>query len=836
MRLATLACLPSLVFAGPVEAVPPRIVSQSGSMEVTAGDAFVAQVTAVGESLEYRWFHDGEPLDGESGATLLIERVGLAGGGDYQVVVSGPGGEVRSEPVILGVKAAASLGISAGERGIVAVPGRPAYYDLYLPSNYGARGGVSPVLFTFSPSGGGMVGHFRTVAEEKGWIVVGVSQSRNGQDFDDNLIYHRAVFEHALGHLKIDPNRIFVAGMSGGGWASFMAAKRHGPLVAGVFSMGGWLGREYSFERDIYLPGLLVARANGDSDTAANSWLSSDRNYLANWISSDGIRDWSFPGGHVPAPESVQREVFDWFISRTTPSTAAERDLAREQEALWKAGITAGEVTDSYRELVFTAFNLPRTPDSLAAWRTLDFLFSDDRRFLREPLTDFADFPGRNFFAVHLYHSLFDFMQRRDPSMQISAAAAARALGEGWTAVQSDPESEIANILRHPVHTPFDDFVLEHGLHDRPEAPRDGDWDGDGETNFEEVALGSDPLGAGAPSGHAVGIHSDGAYATLTGCRPGPMVRLAAEVGTDPGATAWTEVAADARWWMPRNDGTSALICRFGDPSRDARGFVRFTAAMGDGPWHDANGDGIPYEYQFPEYQLPDGGLGGDTVDLADARGETLVPGGAPQYLRYLTAAEIGPARLLEASFRWHPALAGYRGFLYHEVWMDVPGSTIGASEAAVLNRPPNEVRLIASSQAPWFNEGGSGLMGDFYFERTRGYIVPDVTGNHVFSISGDDECELWLSTDATPARATRIAHVAGWTAFQNFTQSANQTSVPIRMTAGRSYFVKILHKEGNGGDHCSVSWMPPGTSTRTLIPAANLRCPTLGLLGSGVE
>jgi hypothetical protein len=202
-------------------------------------------------------------------------------------------------------------------------------------------------------------------------------------------------------------------------------------------------------------------------------------------------------------------------------------------------------------------------------------------------------------------------------------------------------------------------------------------------------------------------------------------------------------------------------------------------------------------------------------------------------YRRYLAAAEIGPVEDRGGSLRYHPALAGYRGYLYHEVWMNVPGSTIAGAASIIASRPPNEVRLITASEAPWFNVDGASVLGDQYFERSRGYIVPDTTGNHVFSIAGDDQCELWLSTGSTPANAVRIAYHNTWTGYKNFTQNASQTSTPIPLVAGNSYYVEILHKEGNGGDHCNVAWMPPGTSTRVVIPSANLKCLPLELIGS---
>jgi hypothetical protein len=818
-------CLLALMMVEPARAAGPLIVTQSSSMEAREGAAFAASVVALGEALEYQWFRNEEAIDGQTGDTLVLGKISQQNAGSYHVVVSNAEGATSSEAVTLAVTPAPELGVAPGEQKLVSVPGHLAYYDLYLPTAYGNSRNFPPVLITFDPSGGGMVGHFRTVAEEKGWIVVGVAQGRNLQGFQLAMLYSRAVIQHVMENLRIDPNRIFVAGMSGGGWVSFENAKINAPLVAGVFSMGGWLGRQYSTQRDIYLSDLLVARANGDVDTNANYFLSADLGYLLQWTDGENIRDWSFPGGHVPAPAEVQREVFDWLIANTTPSTSAERDVARAQEALWKADITAGEIRTVFDEVVATAFGQPRTPLALAAWRTMDFLFSRDEIFLREAPQDFADYPLRNFLAVHLHHALYAFIQHRDPSRMFSAVAAVRALGANFEAVQMSPVDETNTILRHPPRTSFDAFILENALSDRPEPPLMGDWDGDGRNNFSEHVLGASPLLADSTPAAEIRIIGHDAHAIMPGCRDDRVLRLAVMATSNPAWGWWLETPVLDAWWRPSSDGSRTVTKRVADLRTQPQWFVRFTASPDPELWQDANHDGIPLDYQFPQWRLTGEPPNGDSPDLPDARQSTAVAGGPPMHLRYLTAAEIGPVEDRGGSLRYHPALAGYRGYLYHEVWMNVPGSTIASAASVIASRPPNDVRLITSSEAPWFNVDGVSVLGDSYFERSRGYIVPDTSGNHTFSIAGDDQCELWLSTGSNPANAVRIAYHNTWTGYKNFTQNASQTSAPVMLVAGNSYYVEILHKEGNGSDHCNVAWMPPGTSTRVVIPSANLKC-----------
>jgi hypothetical protein len=826
--------LPSMLASGwasLVEAAPPVIISQSGSLQVRVGDCFTAYVDASGDMLSYQWARDGVPLPGETAEQITVAEVNEAKAGTYQVTVSNQDGASSGEPVELKVTPPPVINVAAGGRGTISIPGHLACYDLSLPTNYATSTTPFPVIITSSPSGGGMVDHFRTVAEEKKWIVIGISQSKNGQESLARSHFIRAIFEHALANLKIDPNRIFVGGFSGGGLGSFGVAMGNAPLVAGVFSMGGWLGNNYNRDRDMYLPGILVARANGNSDAGANNYLSRDAAYLSPYLESGDLKDWSFTGGHVAAPAAVQREVFDWLIMQTPASTGEQRELAKRQEALWKARVTAGESAAVHEEVVIGAFGSPRTPLALAAWRTLDFLLANPLLFLREPPQNFPAFARRNHVALHHYCSSFAFLQQRDPSRQRSVTAAAMAFGDILWKMQWNRETEAESLFRHQSHTAFDAYVLDNALSDHPEPPHRGDWDGDGRDNFSEFVLGSDPRVADNTSPAEIQMVSGEVYASVPGARTGPMASVVPQAAASPGGP-WIGMPEGRRGFQPHSDGSAKLTFSAGRVTDAPHKFVRFMPVMDQAIWHDANEDGIPYNYQFPRSSLFGEDPSGDLPTLPDARRETSVPGGAPLYLRYLAAAEVGNSFGFSPSSRYHPALAGYCGNLLHEVWMNVSGNTLSTAAAVMNNRAPDDVRLIPTTQAPWFTGGTGNLLGANYLERTRGYLVPGSTGNHVFSIAGDDQSELWLSTGEQRSGITLVASVATWSAYQNYTQTAEQTSPPIHLEAGRSYYLEILHKQGSGGEHCSVTWIVPGSLTRTLVPPANLRCLAANLIG----
>ncbi|NJM16952.1 MAG: cellulase family glycosylhydrolase [Bacteroidales bacterium] len=102
----------------------------------------------------------------------------------------------------------------------------------------------------------------------------------------------------------------------------------------------------------------------------------------------------------------------------------------------------------------------------------------------------------------------------------------------------------------------------------------------------------------------------------------------------------------------------------------------------------------------------------------------------------------------------------------------------------------------------------------DNYGARVRGYICAPATGNYTFWIAGDDNVELWLSTDNAPANKVKIASHTGWTSVRQWNKYTSQKSAAKYLTAGNSYYVEALLKEGAGGDNLAVGWAKPGEST----------------------
>lgn len=111
----------------------------------------------------------------------------------------------------------------------------------------------------------------------------------------------------------------------------------------------------------------------------------------------------------------------------------------------------------------------------------------------------------------------------------------------------------------------------------------------------------------------------------------------------------------------------------------------------------------------------------------------------------------------------------------------------------------------------------------DHYGARIYGYIHPPATGEYTFFLASDDQGALYLSTDEDPLNVVRIASVPEWTDHQEWDKFPEQKSRPVRLEAGKKYYIEALVKEGEGGDHLSVGWVLPDGTQEKPIPGKRL-------------
>lgn len=104
-----------------------------------------------------------------------------------------------------------------------------------------------------------------------------------------------------------------------------------------------------------------------------------------------------------------------------------------------------------------------------------------------------------------------------------------------------------------------------------------------------------------------------------------------------------------------------------------------------------------------------------------------------------------------------------------------------------------------------------SGLVdsGDNYGSMMEGYVVAPVTGDYKFFIRSDDASEFWISNNHLPGGLVRVARETG--CCNPFLDDGVRASGPIPLVRGNVYFIRVLHKEGGGGDFVEVGWTLPG-------------------------
>jgi uncharacterized repeat protein (TIGR02543 family) len=168
-----------------------------------------------------------------------------------------------------------------------------------------------------------------------------------------------------------------------------------------------------------------------------------------------------------------------------------------------------------------------------------------------------------------------------------------------------------------------------------------------------------------------------------------------------------------------------------------------------------------------------------------------------------LATITMSANKTVAANFVLHGT--GGSGTILREYWNGITGTTITSltSNANYPNSPTGSEQLTSLE--------GPTNAGDNYGTRIRGYVHPAVSGAYTFWIAGDDYADLLLSTNDSPANATRIAYVEGWTNSREWAKYTTQKSATINLTAGQKYYIEVLHKEGTGGDNIAVAWQGPG-------------------------
>ena len=176
-----------------------------------------------------------------------------------------------------------------------------------------------------------------------------------------------------------------------------------------------------------------------------------------------------------------------------------------------------------------------------------------------------------------------------------------------------------------------------------------------------------------------------------------------------------------------------------------------------------------------------------------------------------VTTSSIVTLTVLQAV--WEP------GFAKDERWD-------GASRTQIENGSAGNPGYVMSVPAFEVGVDNPGAQGNFS-RRVSGFFVPPANGNYVFFINGDDDTDLFISTDNTPGNKRLVAQEVGWsnpwtwlgqggggTVSQKRSDQWSPNggaTVPyaagIPLTSGQRYYIEADFHQGGGGANIEATY-----------------------------
>ncbi|MEO0042379.1 MAG: hypothetical protein RL329_1827 [Bacteroidota bacterium] len=155
-------------------------------------------------------------------------------------------------------------------------------------------------------------------------------------------------------------------------------------------------------------------------------------------------------------------------------------------------------------------------------------------------------------------------------------------------------------------------------------------------------------------------------------------------------------------------------------------------------------------------------------------------------------------------------------GKLNAQLWTNL---TLRNSNLRDLTTDPRFPKLPTRTDTLVLPNFSQGDLGNKYGERIRGYIMPPITGFYVFTVTGSNDVELYLSNNSQTGGKVKIAGFTGTTMPNQYTKYTGQNSKPILLQAGAQYYVEALHVGLLGASNSfRVHWTLPGSPFRTTV------------------
>lgn len=187
-------------------------------------------------------------------------------------------------------------------------------YSVYHPSG-STPGAQLPLLILFHPGGNGHRDILRYVeaADAVKMTLVSCETFQNSGDNAEVEAAYLERFKELLPQIEQavphDPKRVFMGGISGGGWRAYHYSAQIDRPWAGIFANCSWVGDKKYW--DLPYPKMRVVMVDGDKDYGRYS-IEKDVEVIRKSGSEISVQ--AFEGGHQVAPPSVMTKSFKWLL------------------------------------------------------------------------------------------------------------------------------------------------------------------------------------------------------------------------------------------------------------------------------------------------------------------------------------------------------------------------------------------------------------------------------------------------------------------------------------------------------------------------------------------
>ena len=216
-----------------------------------------------------------------------------------------------------------------------------------------------------------------------------------------------------------------------------------------------------------------------------------------------------------------------------------------------------------------------------------------------------------------------------------------------------------------------------------------------------------------------------------------------------------------------------------------------------------------PLSYQWYQNQVPINNATNATLTL-----HPIEPEDAGIYhVRVANSASPSVYRIRSEPARLTIADEQYTyGQIKAEYFLNIPGLSVQALTNHVrFPERPDEIRLLYNMEVPvdeWDLRDNLGV-------RMSGLLIPPRSGDYQFYLSARQRGVLFLSSSEAPNERQQIALVSAPNGVRNWTSRWNpldseSISKPIRLEAGKRYYLEALMKVDFGEQALGVAWKLP--------------------------